>query len=968
MLCIQFYAAPNLTPPNPTKMTRKRKADPSPVSRRSSLSVGSEVEVRSNEDGFHGSWFEATITKDLAKSRSYAVAYTTLLSSSSSDGEEPPAPLEEAVRSSMVRPRPPRAGPNKAYGLHHLVEAFHNDGWWAGVVSGLPGGGRDLYTVCFPSSREEFKFRTSELREQMQWLRGSWISLQGQQQGGPDEMFGVGAPVEVSRDNQNYGAAWFVGTVLKVIGKKNFLVEYENLRVDGEDGNSGTLLKEIVDLQYIRPPPTSKSKKFNVLDEVEAYCGDGWYAATVLKVLPGPRYVVNSKGGEVELDQSSIRCRCSWTGGVWLHFSQGKQLESQTSRGIKSAGCGRNPNNGKSHPVFELTSSNDSSEVANESNFVMSKRKETGGPDSEIQTESLHAPKKPRNGKLFGQPCQSADEMLRECIFQTEGTSVKSPYSENPLIVAIPALADTQDLQGTPERIPKSHGECTPVGNETADSLVCMDSSFNNNSRVSKCQLNACSSLVPSGLEASDFTPISGWGSCKGLHSSKDNTRMRRKKLAIWRKKPIDVVDARHHEEVETTVRNRDQNQETRIVNMRASIERDGSETRQEEERNEIVSGEGMGDGVGIADRALSGNISPNVVLPRDNVVVECSSAEPPCCQHAEETQSENSLIVINEKTFKADLSKHWTNKQRNFLEDSYLNPIMEPIRLAKLLYSTTQQPHHPVGRLFGNEVKEMQICAFELDRAEREDQALVSSSQEIILLNSNELVPSLLLSDRTVSRDNEETMIGANPSEPSSDKMEPPFTKKSTLWKQIESDDAFRIMPQQPHFRQLEHNVMELREGMAIGLMVAYADLVSEIRAIGVVNSPKIYEDKLKALDSLESNGFNVQFLRDRLRNLLEMKDKLIESERQRVELEGQLVERVAERGRYRILSSALDKVISDWEENLSLLRMKRASIISNMDSNDLEIQNLQRAAQANREAIVSATEQYNDALSAPW
>ncbi|KAJ6846131.1 DUF724 domain-containing protein 3-like isoform X2 [Iris pallida] len=949
-------------------MTRKRKADPSPVSRRSSLSVGSEVEVRSNEDGFHGSWFEATITKDLAKSRSYAVAYTTLLSSSS-DGEEPPAPLEEAVRRSMVRPRPPRPGPNKAYGLHHLVEAFHNDGWWAGVVSGLPGGGRDLYTVCFPSSREEFKFRTSELREQMQWLRGSWISLQDQQQGGPDGMFGVGAPVEVSRDNQNYGAAWFVGTVLKVIGKKNFLVVYENLRVDGEDGDSGTLLKEIVDLQYIRPPPTSKSKKFNVLDEVEAYCGDGWYAATVLKILPGPRYVVNSKGEEVELDQSSIRCRSSWTGGVWLHFSKGKQLESQTSRGIKSAGCGRKPNIGKRHPVFELTSSNDCSEVAKESNFVMSKRKETGGPDSEIRTESLHAPKKPKNGKLFGQPCHLADEMLRECNFQAEATSVKSSYSENPLIVAIPALADTQDLQGTPERIPKSHGECTPVGNETADSLVSMDSSFNSNSRVSKCQLNMCSSLVPFGLEASDFTPISSWGCCKGLRSSKDNTRMRRKKLAIWRKKPIDVVDARHHEEEETTVRNRDKNQETRIVNMRASIERDGSETRQEEERNEIVSGEGMGDGVGIADRALSGNISPNFVLPRVHVVVECSSADvtPPCCQHDEGTQSENSMIVISEKTFKADLSKHWTNKKQNFLEDSYLTPKMEPIRLAKLLYPTSQLSHHSVRRFFSNEVNEMQTCAFELDRAEREDQALVSSSQESILLNSSEFVPCLL-SDRTISGDNEDTMIGANPSEPAQDKVEPPFTKKSMLWKQIESDSAFRIMPQQPHFRPLEHNVMELREGMAIGLMVAYADLVSEIRGRGVVNSPKIYEDKLKALDYLESNGFSVQFLRDRLRKLLEMKDKLIQAERQRVELEGQLVERVAERERDMILSSALDKVILDWEENLSLLRMKRASIISNMDSNDFEILNLQRAVQANKEAIVAATEQYNDALAASW
>ncbi|KAJ6829299.1 DUF724 domain-containing protein 3-like isoform X1 [Iris pallida] len=938
-----------------------RKPNPSPKSRRSGLPVGSEVEVRSNEDGFHGSWFEATVTKSLSKSRTYAVAYTTLVSP---DGDDPPAPLEETVRFSMVRPRPPLPGPNKDYGLHHLVEAFHNDGWWAGVVSGLPGGGRDEYTVCFPSSREEFMFRASELREQMQWVRGRWLSLQDQQ-GGADGMFDVGAPVEVSRDNENYGAAWFVGTVLKVIGKKNLYVEYENLRIDGEDGNSGTLLKEIVDLQYIRPPPTSKSKKFNVLDEVEAYRGDGWYAATVLKILPGPRYVVNSKGEEVDLDQSSIRCRCSWTGGIWLHFSQGKQVDSQTSKGIKSAGRGRKSHSGKSLPVLELTSSEESTEVPNKFNLVMSKRKEADGSNSECQTESLHAPKNLKKQKLLGQHCQLANSMLRGCSFQTEAMAGKSSYSENPVIMAIPALADTQHPLGTPERIPSSHGECAPMGNETADSLINVDSSCNSKSRALKCQLNMCSSLLPFGHDPSDFTSIAGWGNCKRLRSFKENTKRRRKKLAFWGKKPIDV-DPRQQEEEETTERNKDKNQETKIVNMHASIE--GMETRQEEERIELASGEGRGNVIGIADKALSVNISPNVVLPREHEVTECSSPDvPPPCQHDEEPESVNPLIVISEKTFKADLSKHWNEKQVNFLEDGYLTPQMEPIRLAKLLSSTTQRSSNSLRRLFSNEVKEMQVCAFELDGAEREDQALVSSPLENILLNGNELVPGFLSSERTIAMDSE-TMIGPNPSEPSLDKIVLPFSKKSTLWEQIESNGAFHIMLQQPHFRQLEQYVMELREGMAIGLMVAYADLVSAIREIGVVNSPKIYEDKLKALDYLESNGFSVQFLQARLGKLLEIKEKLIQSERERIELEAQLVERGVEKERNRILSSLLDEVISDWEEHLNLMRLKRASIIPDMENCEFEILNLQRAAQAAEEAIVSATQQYNDAVAAPW
>lgn len=137
-------------------------------------------------------------------------------------------------------------------------------------------------------------------------------------------MFGEGMRVEVSRDKEHYGAVWFAGTVLKVIGKIYFLVEYENLRVNGNN-HTEILLKEIVDIQYIRPcPPSFESTSFNVLDEVEGFHRDGWCAGIVSTILSGSRYMVNYKHQkeEVVLDRASMRPCLVWIDGHWVHSSQ----------------------------------------------------------------------------------------------------------------------------------------------------------------------------------------------------------------------------------------------------------------------------------------------------------------------------------------------------------------------------------------------------------------------------------------------------------------------------------------------------------------------------------------------------------------------------------------------------------------------------------------------------------------------
>lgn len=150
---------------------------PTTSAKRRSFGVGSKVEVRSNNDGFQGAWFEAVVTKSLSKRRRCGVVYSTLVADESSQD-----PLKEVVLCSFIRPRPRPPNSSQVFEVHQCVEAFHNEGWWSGVVSELPEeGGDGSYVVCFPTTREEFRFEAAKLRKHMEWVRGEWVPVEENQ-------------------------------------------------------------------------------------------------------------------------------------------------------------------------------------------------------------------------------------------------------------------------------------------------------------------------------------------------------------------------------------------------------------------------------------------------------------------------------------------------------------------------------------------------------------------------------------------------------------------------------------------------------------------------------------------------------------------------------------------------------------------------------------------------------------------
>ncbi|KAL2325608.1 hypothetical protein Fmac_024666 [Flemingia macrophylla] len=130
--------------------------------------AGMTVEVSSDEDGFRGAWFAATIVEVKGKNK-FVVEYKSLLADDDSQL------LKEEIDVLHLRPQPPNTDVAVQFGVLDEVDALYNDGWWVGVISKVLPDSR--YVVYFKSSNEELEFQHSQLRLHKDWIAGKWVML-----------------------------------------------------------------------------------------------------------------------------------------------------------------------------------------------------------------------------------------------------------------------------------------------------------------------------------------------------------------------------------------------------------------------------------------------------------------------------------------------------------------------------------------------------------------------------------------------------------------------------------------------------------------------------------------------------------------------------------------------------------------------------------------------------------------------
>ncbi|KAI8541926.1 hypothetical protein RHMOL_Rhmol08G0098300 [Rhododendron molle] len=161
--------------------------------------TSSQVEVYGNDVmGLKGPWYVATIieidhstpnssssaastkkkrkTECSRKPLRYLVQYATV--EDDEDDEMPKKPLREFLEGDYLRPLPPPTENQHAYELKDVVDAYHRDGWWPGVVVKVADGG-SRFVVSFEDPPGEFEFSRSELRVHLDWVDCRWVWATG---------------------------------------------------------------------------------------------------------------------------------------------------------------------------------------------------------------------------------------------------------------------------------------------------------------------------------------------------------------------------------------------------------------------------------------------------------------------------------------------------------------------------------------------------------------------------------------------------------------------------------------------------------------------------------------------------------------------------------------------------------------------------------------------------------------------
>ncbi|KAL1569020.1 DUF724 domain-containing protein 6-like [Salvia divinorum] len=101
------------------------------------------------------------------------------------------------------------------------------------------------------------------------------------------------------------------------------------------------------------------------------------------------------------------------------------------------------------------------------------------------------------------------------------------------------------------------------------------------------------------------------------------------------------------------------------------------------------------------------------------------------------------------------------------------------------------------------------------------------------------------------------------------------PFVKRNAIWKSIESMEVLRRMPQRPHFEPLRSFKENQREGLAIGCMVTFSNVVEVSRRLKFSDPKSVVDDLRETLLDLETYGFQVGAVRERVMKLLKAKEE---------------------------------------------------------------------------------------------
>ncbi|XP_063949860.1 DUF724 domain-containing protein 7-like [Daucus carota subsp. sativus] len=188
------------------------------------------------------------------------------------------------------------------------------------------------------------------------------------------------------------------------------------------------------------------------------------------------------------------------------------------------------------------------------------------------------------------------------------------------------------------------------------------------------------------------------------------------------------------------------------------------------------------------------------------------------------------------------------------------------------------------------------------------------------------------------------------------------PFAKTNySLWNSLESEEAFRLVPQTPHFQSLFSQRESSREGAAIASMVNFSNVFKMASNLQPDCPRNTIEDALETLLDLENDGFMVNVVRDRFLQLLSAKDKVEGFVAKAKETTDQIEEIDHDQ-------SMIDLNIKDIQNRIRLLQEECALALSKKAEQYSTIAHLKSKVSGLNDSIRNAELEFTALVATPW
>ncbi|XWS31859.1 hypothetical protein CRYUN_Cryun23aG0111900 [Craigia yunnanensis] len=901
---------------------------------------GTPVEVSSDEEGFRGAWYLATIlespTKSTSKKRKKAfVQYMTLLAD---DGS---SPLTEYVDPAFIRPLlPNEEDVQSGFEVNDVVDASYRDGWWTGVVRKVLE--KLKYRVYFDNPPDVIEFDRKDLRFHWNWIDGKWVRPEKLQSTG--SIFSSGTAVEVNIDKENLRDVWFPAIVIKENGENTFLVKFQSSRNDDESGT----VKVVVDSLHIRPtPPRYADRNYELLERVDTKYNFGWRSGVITKVLTGSRYNVFFKHGneDKELSHSDIRPNVEWIDGKWFSKSKEVLIASDAQEQIGNA----LPGTHNSEVAGELESSlstKDNTEDKAPSTKISENVMEQ--PTSTDENNALLSNKKVRLETSNGN--NSCPRPLKKL---TEGNAVETPLS-----ITGDQLKDMPNETSCKEGTPRTGGTGTRFTKKIAiGDQPCAKSESPLTGATTQTASNDCLFCQH---HRSNWTTK---GQKVGSVDSKTNNLVKRNVktrkspskgplvLTAGKEGTTGIAEEINEGEVKTK-----EVEMSIILGLTAKF----TKTLQAENSFQIPNEESL---------KLMGDQKNNVNDSVRNENMEIKEHKVGASNQKRKRGRPRKSVVTSPKAF--DTGKEQNGAGGITDEKAVKDCMSDGADLSKhkgVELAASQDAFR--GRTSDdNKTKEVHLAITGISNMADEDQPL---STWIGGIHSSGDEESRFCSGRLVNRWNEEReglidvpveslAIDARGRRPLDDDRSLPFVKKSPVWRTIESMDVFQSVPQKPHFQPLAESREEFREGSAIGIMVTFASLFEKISMLHFDDPRNTFDSILESLGALENHGFDVTLLRHRLNELLSIKEGQGRHLGERKNAERDIIENTKEIIKF-------DEEMEEIEKKITQLQERHTVIKSEKETKNLKIGSLKSHVDVLNELILNATRDFKKMVNAPW